>query len=150
MIKAFAAGLSQVLLISATLLPVGMSTTTAIAQSKLYSPIPLPANNQVSDKLSDKDIPTGQGGFARDYSVKLYAGDNVAIELTSDSFDTIVTMLAPDGSTLGENDDGPDGTTNSLLFTRIIKTGTYIVRVHSFGETGVGTFKLKVTRLRPL
>ncbi len=150
MIKAFAAGLRQVLLISATLLPVGMSATTSVAQSKLYSPIPMPASNQVSDKLSDKDIPTGQGGFARDYSVKLYAGDNVAIELTSDSFDTIITMLAPDGSTLGENDDGPDGTTNSLLFTRITKTGTYIVRVHSFGETGVGLFKLKVTRLRPL
>ncbi len=150
MIKAFAVGLSQVLLIWATLLTVGMSAKTAVAQSKLYNPIPLPASNQVSDQLSEKDIPTGQGGFARDYSVKLYAGDNVAIELTSDSFDTIVTLLAPDGSTVGENDDGPDGSTNSLLFTRVTKTGTYTVRVHAFGETGVGPFKLKVTRLRPL
>jgi hypothetical protein len=149
-IKAFAVRLSQVLLVSATLLTVGMSAKTVIAQSKLYSPIPLPANNQVDDKLTEKDIPTGQGGFARDYLVKLFAGDNVAVELTSDSFDTIVTMLAPDGSTVGENDDGPDGTTNSLLFTRITKTGMYIIRVHAFGETGTGHFKLKVTRLRPL
>ncbi|MBV8887211.1 MAG: PPC domain-containing protein [Chroococcidiopsidaceae cyanobacterium CP_BM_RX_35] len=147
-IKAFAAELN--LLLAAPLLVVSVIPTTSIAQGKLYSPIPLPPSNQVSDKLSDKDIPTGQGGFARDYSVKLHAGDNVAIELTSDSFDTIVTLLAPNGSTVGENDDGPDGTTNSLLFVRITKTGTYTVRVHAFGETGVGPFKLKLSRLRPI
>ena len=150
LIKAFAARLSQVVLVSATLMAVSISATTSVAQSKLYTPIPLPPSNQVSDTLSEKDIPTGQGGFARDYSVKLNAGDNVAIDLRSESFDTIVTLLGPDGSTVGENDDGPDGTTNSLLFIRIVKTGTYIVRVHAFGETGVGPFKLKVTRLRPV
>ena len=150
LIKAFAARLSQVVLVSATLMAVSISATTSVAQSKLYTPIPLPPSNQVSDTLSEKDIPTGQGAFARDYSVKLNAGDNVAIDLRSESFDTIVTLLGPDGSTVGENDDGPDGTTNSLLFIRIVKTGTYIVRVHAFGETGVGPFKLKVTRLRPV
>jgi len=150
MIKAFVAALSQVLLLIATLLTVGISATTSLAQSKSYAPLPLPLSHQVSDTLSDKDIPTGQGGFARDYSVRLNAGDNVVIELTSDSFDTIVTLLAPDGSTAGENDDGPDGTTNSLLFMRITKTGTYIIRVHAFGQTGFGPFKLKVTRLRPV
>ncbi len=149
-IKAFAVGLSQVLILPATLLAVGISVTTAVAQSKLYNPVPLPPSNQISDTLSQKDIPTGQGGFARDYSVKLNAGDNIVVELTSDSFDAIVTLLAPDGSTVGENDDGPDGTTNSLLFTRITKPGTYVVRVRAFGETGVGLFKLKVTRLRPV
>ena len=149
-IKAFAVGLSQVLILPATLLAVGISVTTAVAQSKLYNPVPLPPSNQISDTLSQKDIPTGQGGFARDYSVKLNAGDNIVVELTSDSFDAIVTLLAPDGSTVGENDDGTDGTTNSLLFTRITKPGTYVVRVRAFGETGVGLFKLKVTRLRPV
>ncbi|MEY3334523.1 MAG: hypothetical protein RLZZ176_2826, partial [Cyanobacteriota bacterium] len=47
-----------------------------------------------------------------------------------------------------ENDDGPDGTSNSLLFTRVIETGTYIIRIRSFGETGLGKFKLKVTKLQ--
>jgi hypothetical protein len=54
------------------------------------------------------------------------------------------------GSTIAENDDGPDGSSNSLLFTRVTKAGTYIVRVRSFGETGIGSFKLKVTRLKPI
>lgn len=150
-IKAFAAGLSQVLIIPATLLAVSMAATSAsFAQNKLYNPIALPPSNAVSDMLSEKDIPTGEGGFARDYMVKFNKGDNVAIDLSSDSFDSIITLMAPDGTTLAENDDGPDGSSNSLLFTRIAKAGTYIVRVRAFGETGVGAFKLKVTRLQPL
>ena len=148
--KAFAVGLRQGMILPATLLAINISTTAAVAQSKLYNPITLPTTNEVSDTLSEKDIPTGQGGFARDYIVKLNKGDNLAIDLTSDSFDSIITLLGADGATVAENDDGPDGSTNSLLFTRVAEAGTYIIRVRSFGETGVGTFKLKVTRLRPL
>jgi Bacterial pre-peptidase C-terminal domain len=150
MSKAFAAGLRQIIIIPATLLTIGISTTAALAQNKLYSPIPLINTTELSDILSEKDIPTGQGGFARDYTVKLTKGDNLAIDLSSENFDSIITLLAPDGSTVAENDDGPDGTSNSLLFTRINETGTYIIRVRSFGETGVGNFKLKVTKLQPI
>ncbi len=148
--KAFAKGWRQITIIPATLLAISTSTTGAFAQVRLYSPIPLPTSGEVSEKLTDKDIPTGQGGFARDYTVKLNKGDNLVIDLSSDSFDTIVNLLGPDGSTVAENDDGPDGTSNSQLFTRITETGSYIVRVRSFGETGVGPFKLKVTRLKPV
>ena len=148
-IKGFAARFSQVLMVPLMWLPIGMGATAAVAQGKLYNPIPLPAGDEVIDTLSEKDIPTGEGGFARDYMVKFNEGDNVAIDLTSDSFDSILTLLAADGTTLVENDDGPDGSSNSLLFTRITKAGMYVIRVRAFGETGVGSFKLKVTRLRP-
>ncbi|MCM0593903.1 MAG: PPC domain-containing protein [Gloeotrichia echinulata IR180] len=149
--KAFAVGLKQIIIIPVTLLAIGITTRAAFAQNKLYSPIPLTTTGtELSDTLSDKDIPTGQGGFARDYAVKLNKGDNLAVDLSSENFDSIITLLAPDGSTLAENDDGPDGSSNSLLFTRIIETGTYIIRIRSFGETGVGNFKLKVTRLQPI
>ncbi len=149
--KPFAVGLKRITLIPASLLIIGMSTTAAFAQvNKFYNPIPLPSTYEVTDSLTDKDIPTGQGGFARDYIVKLNKGDNLAVDLSSESFDSIITLLGPDGATIAENDDGPDGSSNSLLFTRITETGTYIVRVRSFGETGVGAFKLKVTRLQPV
>lgn len=149
MSKAFAACFKQ-FIIPATFLTIATSTTAALAQSKLYSPIPLTSLTELSDTLSEKDIPTGQGGFARDYVVKLTKGDNLAVDLSSENFDSIITLLAPDGSTLAENDDGPDGTSNSLLFTRINETGVYVIRVRSFGETGVGNFKLKVTKLQPI
>lgn len=148
--NAFAARFSFALLVPTTFLTVGLTAAAVRAQNELYNPIPIPERNQVSDTLTDQDIPTGEGGFARDYTIELSAGDQVAIDLISDSFDTIVTLLASDGSTIAENDDGPDGTTNSLLFSRITETGTYIIRVRAFGETGGGPFTLKVTRLRPI
>ncbi len=138
------------LLTPATLVIFNFFATVSNAQSQLYKPIPLPPSNEITDNLTEKDIPTGQGGFARDYSVFLQAGDQVAIDLISDNFDTIVTLLAVDGSTVGENDDGPDGSTNSLLFARISKSGVYTVRVRSFSETGIGKFTLKVSRLRAI
>ncbi|MEA5554100.1 PPC domain-containing protein [Anabaena cylindrica UHCC 0172] len=147
----FAAALQKIIILPVSILAIGISINTAFAQkSNLYSPIPLNSNIELTDTLSINDIPTGQGGFARDYTVQLNKGDNLAIDLSSENFDCIITLLAPDGSTVSENDDGPDGSSNSLLFARINETGTYIVRVRSFGETGVGTFKLKVTKLHPV
>ncbi len=120
------------------------------AQTTLYSPIPLPSENVIDDMLSDGDIPTGFGGFARDYAVTFSEGDYAVIDLKSEEFDTIVTLLAPDGSTFGENDDGPDGTTNSMLFVRIEEGGAYTLRVSPYAGQGLGSFNLKVTRLRPV
>jgi hypothetical protein len=126
-----------------------MSALVANAQS-MYNPIRLPNGNEITDTLTEKDIPTGFGGFARDYLVTFEEGDQVVIDLTSDEFDTIITLIAPDGSTMGENDDGPDGTTNSLLFARITRAGDYILRVRPYAGQGLGSFNLKVTRLRPI
>jgi hypothetical protein len=119
------------------------------AQQSLYQPIPIPSDYEVSDTLSDRDIPTGEGGFARDYMIELQEGEQVAIDVISDNFDAMVILLGDDGAAIAENDDGPDGTTNSLLFSRITESGKYIIRVRSFGETGNGKFTLKVTRLSP-
>ena len=137
------------LLASATFFTVGLETLAAKAQ-EMYNPLPLVSGEEIEDILSQKDIPTGEGGFSRDYKVKLEQGDNVAIDLLSDEFDPIVILIATDGSTVAENDDGPDGSTNSLLFARITDEGEYIVRVRAFGETGGGQFRLKVTRLKPI
>jgi len=128
----------------------GFSAVKAQAQNAIYTPIPMPENREITDTLSENDIPTGVGGFARDYTVRLEDGDQVAIDLISEEFDTLVTLLGPDGTTVGENDDGPDGTTNSLLFARITQSGTYTVRVRSYAGQGTGEFLLRVARLRPV
>ncbi len=155
--KAFVAALGRIIIFPVTLLTMGICINMAFAQkntvinsSNLYKPLPINGSTEINDTLSDKDIPTGQGGFARDYTMKLNKGDNLAIDLSSDNFDSIITLLSPNGLTVAENDDGPDGTSNSLLFTRITETATYIIRVRSFGETGVGKFQLKVTKLQPV
>jgi hypothetical protein len=116
----------------------------------IYNPIDMPSSGEVTDRLSEQDIPTGFGGFARDYKVSLEEGDHIVIDLLSDEFDTIITLIGPDGATIGENDDGPDGTTNSLLFARITRSGDYILRVRPYAGQGTGNFTLKLTRLRPI
>ncbi len=146
--KFFALSLRKLMIFPVTLLTMNTGMTITLAQTNLYNPIPLVNFGEITDTLSSKDIPTGQGGFGRDYSVKVNKGDNLLIDLSSDNFDTVVTLLGPDGATVGENDDASDGSSNSQLFTRITETGTYIIRVHSFGETGVGKFIMKVTKLQ--
>ena len=126
----------------------GAIALPAAAQSRLYNPVTISSDNEIADTLTEQDIPTGEGGFARDYYVQLQKGDQVAIDLSSDEFDTMLTLIAEDGSTVAENDDGPDGSTNSLLFSRITENGNYIVRVRAFGETSGGKFNLKLTRLK--
>jgi Bacterial pre-peptidase C-terminal domain len=122
--------------------------STPKIKKSVYTPIALPSAGEVKDTLSDRDIPTGDGGFARDYAVQLTAGDQIAIDLISETFDTVVILLNSEGRTIGKNDDGPDGTSNSLLFMRIKDTGAYVIRVQGFGETSSGEFKLKVSKLK--
>jgi len=148
--KGFISYCSKTLLIPTAFFLVTATAGVAGAQTRVYNPISMNAGVEISDSLSDQDIPTGEQGFARDYVINLTKGDQVAIDLSSDSFDTVIVLLASDGTTVGQNDDGPDGTTNSLLFVRVKETGRYIVRVRAFGPTGSGAFKLKVSRLRPI
>jgi hypothetical protein len=150
MTKPFRCRWYSALILGTTLLTIGLKVLPASSQQRLYNPIPLTTNKEISDTLTDQDIPTGEGGFSRDYVVTLAAGDQVAIDLFSEEFDGMIVLLAADGTTIAENDDGPDGSTNSLLFARITDAGKYIVRIRAFGETGSGKFKLKVTRLRPV
>ncbi|MBW4474467.1 MAG: PPC domain-containing protein [Stenomitos rutilans HA7619-LM2] len=140
----------RLLLVPLTLLTVDLNALAMNAQTVFYKPVPITSGKAITDKLTDKDLPTGQGGFARDYVLQLKEGDQLSIDLTSENFDSIVALIGSDGSTVAENDDGPDGSTNSLLFTRITKTGIYFIRVRAFGELAGGNFKLKVTQLKPL
>ena len=141
--------LRRTLLISTTLLSLGIMSATG-AQAQIYNPIELAGGREVSDTLSESDIPTGVGGFARDYSVELFEGDQITIDVISEEFDTLVSLLGDDGTTVSENDDGPDGSTNSLLFARIAKSGQYTVRVRSYAGQGTGSFSLKLARLREI
>lgn len=126
-----------------------MSVGANRAPAQMYNPIKL-SSQEVQDTLSTTDIPTGTGGFARDYTIALEADDQITIDAISEEFDTLVTLMDSSGVIVNENDDGPDGSTNSLLFARITEPGTYTIRVRSYAGGGAGPFSLKLTRLRPI
>lgn len=135
------------LALPAILLTSGLSAGKASAQ--LYNP-PTLGSEEVSATLTVADIPTGFGGFAKDYVVTLEAGDQITIDAISDEFDTLVTLMDANGVTVSENDDGPDGSTNSLLFARISEAGKYTIRVRAYSGEGSGPFTIKLARLRPI
>lgn len=140
----------QKLLVSVILILFAQIKVRAATPNQTYNPIPLAVGKEIKDTLTKSDIPTGEGAFARDYSVTLKVGEQIAIELKSDSCDTIVTLLSPKGSVVAENDDATDDGSNSLLLYRINKSGQYTVRVRCFGTEKIeGPFTLKLTRLRP-
>ena len=72
----------------------------------MYNPRSLDAE-EIKDTLSADDIPTGVGGFARDYTVNLESGDQITIDAVSEEFDTLVTLMDGNGIVVNENDDGP-------------------------------------------
>mgnify|MGYP001803972709 FL=1 len=141
--------LRRALLIPTALLTLGILSAKG-AGAQIYNPVDLAGGREVNDTLTESDIPTGVGGFARDYSVELFEGDQITIDVISEEFDTLVSLLGDDGTTVSENDDGPDGSTNSLLFARIAKSGQYTVRVRSYAGQGTGAFSLKLARLREI
>ncbi len=139
------------LLVPAFVLSTGLTAVLGVsrANAQAYNPATI-GSEEVSDSLSTADIPTGFGGFAKDYVVNLEAGDQITIDAISDEFDTLVTLMDANGITVSENDDGPDGSTNSLLFARISEGGKYTIRVRSYAGEGAGPFTVKLARLRPI
>ncbi|MCJ2543930.1 PPC domain-containing protein [Thermostichus vulcanus] len=122
----------------------------ASAQS-FYNPIPLTAGETVESVLSSEDIPSGElGAFYRDYRITVASGSYLAVELSSEDFDTVVRLIGSDGSLVAENDDANFETTNSILVSRVEAGQDYTIRVGSFGEIGAGRFQLKVIPLRPV
>ncbi|MGB7250579.1 MAG: PPC domain-containing protein [Phormidesmis sp.] len=138
-------------LVPAFVLSTGLTTvlTPGRAAAQAYNPAAI-GSEEISDSLSTTDIPTGFGGFAKDYVVNLEAGDQITIDAISTEFDTLVTLMDANGITVSENDDGPDGSTNSLLFARISESGKYTIRIRSYAGEGAGPFSIKLARLRPI
>jgi hypothetical protein len=120
-----------------------------LAQSMSYKPIPL-ESNVVNDILTDEDIPTGEKGFAKDYILRVDAENRLEISVSSEAFDTVVSLIGDDGDVIAENDDGQPRGTDSVLFVKVDKPGEYIIRVKSFGGRSGGKFTLRVTKLVPV
>ncbi|PZO37333.1 MAG: peptidase [Pseudanabaena frigida] len=120
----------------------------AQVRNSVYKPTTLSSGVDVNDILTDKDIPTGQKGFARDYTIDVQKDERLEITVSSGSFDTVLSLLDSKGEVIAENDDAVGDTTNSLIFFKVRQSGTYTIRVSSFGGSSGGKFTLKVNKLR--
>ena len=75
------------------------------------------------------------------YTLEAHAGQRLQIALSSEDFDPILSITGPGGFQV-DNDDGPDGSLNSLIDTRLPRTGTYRISVSSFAEEASGSYRL--------
>ena len=123
-------------------------SSVAQIRSSVYKPTQITSGSEINDILTDKDIPTGQKGFARDYAIEAQKDERLEITVDSGSFDTVLSLIDSKGEVIAENDDAAPDTTNSLIFFKVRQSGSYIVRVSSFGGSSGGKFTLKVSKLR--
>jgi len=79
-----------------------------------------------------------------EYTISLSEGESVQINVESEEFDTYMELLDGSGDVIAEDDDGGDGL-NSRLFFTAPSSGTYTIRIRSFGGGNVdGEFTLSV------
>ncbi|NKI35180.1 hypothetical protein HFP89_08375 [Wenzhouxiangella sp. XN79A] len=96
---------------------------------------PLSTENVVRHEgaLTPDDPRAYDGQLYDAYEIEGQAGDTVSIALESDDFDTVVYIANPDGTNLGRNDDGTDGT-NSELIVRLFETGAHTIYVTALSD----------------
>ena len=113
-----------------------------------YKPNPISSGIDIDDVLTDRDIPTGQKGFARDYIINVQQDERLEITVNASAFDTVLSLLDSKGEVVAENDDTASNNTNSLIFFKVRQSGTYTIRVSSFGGSSGGKFVLRVNKLK--
>ncbi len=113
-----------------------------------YKPTAIASGVDVNDILTDRDIPTGQKGFARDYVITAQKDERLEIAVNAKAFDTVLSLLDSKGDVIAENDDAVGESTNSLIFFKVLKSGIYTIRVSSFGGSSGGQFTLIVNKLQ--
>ena len=113
-----------------------------------YKPTAIASGVDVNDILTDRDIPTGQKGFARDYVIAAQKDERLEIAVNAKDFDTVLSLIDSKGDVIAENDDAVGESTNSLIFFKVLQSGNYTIRVSSFGGSSGGRFTLRVNKLQ--
>ncbi|MDB9524871.1 tetratricopeptide repeat protein [Oscillatoria sp. CS-180] len=78
----------------------------------------------------------------QEYPLEMEAGDAVTITMTSEDFDTVLTLVGPTGEEVAFNDDFA-GTLNSQIVYNADASGSYVVVAESFDGEG-GDFDISV------
>ncbi len=93
--------------------------------------------------LAEGDCTLEDGTFADVWQLEVADGQNLALELISADFDTVITLLDANCEVVASNDDCDD-TTDSCLVFRQLAGGSYSVVATSF-EVATGAYELTAT-----
>lgn len=86
----------------------------------------------------------GDGKALNLYRLRAERGERIRIDLSSGDFDTVLTLQAPDGTMLTNDDHGEETGTNSRIETVLAEAGEYILGVTSFEAGESGRYRLSL------
>ncbi len=101
-----------------------------------------PINFAVEGSLETSDLQTEDGEYLDYYEFTGTPGQNIVIDLRSDTFDTLLVLESPTSNLL-ENDDA-ESFNHSQIETQLSESGTYIVYVTSYGSDVTGDYSLTI------
>jgi len=110
------------------------------------TPHAIEPNSEMSGALDDSDPVTEDGSFYDYWTYQGRSGERLKITMTSDDFDTYVSIGTVQNGSFNEissNDDGPEGT-NSVLEVTLPSSGTFTIRAKALSGENSGDYKLKV------
>ncbi len=101
----------------------------------------------VTGDLVDGDTVAQDGSLFDTYTFTGEVGQQVAIALESQDFDTYLLILDANQAVIDANDDVSSGNTNSALNLTLPYTGTYTVIVNAYDSSGRGNYRLSVNAM---
>ncbi len=115
-------------------------TVTAGAPSESCNTTAITNNQTLSAGLS-ASCPSMHraGSFSKLYSFQASTNESISIAMNSAAFDTYLFLLGPNGSVIGQDDDG-GGDQNSLIKYTASTAGTYTIEATSYSRGVVGPF----------
>jgi len=124
----------------------GESGYYTISVHALSAPRSIEVGQTVTGALSAEQ---SQIGFDA-YRVSASAGSMIIVRVESAAFDPMLSMEGEDGF-IAENDDAPDGSSNSELFYTFPRSGSLEIRVNQYieDEPAFGEYRLSVNEYIP-
>jgi len=111
--------------------------------------LPINLGQSLNGTLSNSDCRSSQrdNTFADQYSFSGFAGEQVAIAMSSSTMDTYLYLIGPNGVVVTENDDIVPGTDrNSRIplsgFFTLPVAGTYIIEATSYDPNTTGNYSV--------
>lgn len=131
-----------------SVLTIGMSSTAATAEPASVAgeqaKRQLAIGSRTSGSLTTDDEQLGSGEFLDRYRFTGHRGERVAIELSSDQFDTYAILVQPDGEQHDNDDHDARRSTDSRIETVLPRDGEYEVLVTSYQPGERGRYELSI------
>jgi hypothetical protein len=127
-----------------TIYVIKKGTYTAKAANSLPA---LGMGRGVNGELKEGDpIPPGTSIPINDYKITVRRGETIELSLSSEDFDTVLTLLNDSYEQIDTNDDQESGGTDSKLVSTFSQAGTYVVRVSSLSANSLGAYTLEAKK----